>query len=312
MKRRWLLGASLCWLGLGCSVLDPPVVRSVDGVATEGRFIEPDAYALYAIAALREAREQWADALATYQRALDIDDRGPEIRTRIGALACKLRQAALADRSFQDARRVGADYGPLWYEMAQCQRSRGALAEAESAAVRAVRLDPERHEASLLAADIAEQRGNQALAWQLRDALATHAPGSLAVWRALHAAATQRGDEARKARAELALQGLARRPAPTPAAGGVPRALAALGRGDLATAQREAELRLGVDPGNGDALVIALAAADLRQDAEGFESLLRAASEGGTAASSEVLQALQALLARRVGARAAELVSARP
>jgi len=44
------------------------VVRSVDGVTNEGRFIEPDAYALYAVAALREARGQWNEALSLYQR----------------------------------------------------------------------------------------------------------------------------------------------------------------------------------------------------------------------------------------------------
>lgn len=312
MKRGWVLGASLCWLGLGCRVLEAPVARSVDGVVTEGRFIEPEAYALYAMAALREARGQWADALATYQRALDLDDRGPELRTRVGALACKLRQDALAERSFRDAERAAPDYGPLWYELALCRRSRGALAEAQSAALEAVRLDPERAEASLLAADIAEQRGDRALAWRLRDALATHAPSSVAVWRALRDAAARGRDPARLSRAERGLAELASRTASAPALVGVPRALRALREGDLATARREAELLLGADPGNGDALVIALAAADLRQDHEGFESLLATRSVAGSPASPDVMQALRGLLARRISAQAADLVTPRP
>src|SRR6185503_18011751 len=119
---------------LGCNVLTPPVARTVGGVTTEGRFIEPDAYALYAQAALREARGQWSDALATYQRALEIDDHGPELRTRIGAVACRLREDALADRSFAEAQRLDSDYGPLWFELAQCRKARGALAAAQSAA----------------------------------------------------------------------------------------------------------------------------------------------------------------------------------
>jgi tetratricopeptide (TPR) repeat protein len=306
---RRLLAASL--LSLGCSVLEPPVVRSVDGVATEGRFIEPEAYALYAVAALREARGQWADALVTYQRALDIDGRGPELRTRIGALACKLRQDALADRSFAEAVRAAPDYGPLWYELAACRRTRGALAEAQAAALEAMRLDPERHDASLLASDIAEQRGDAALAWRLRDALATHAPDSATVWRALREAAVRSRDEARQLRAELRLEALAHRTAPPRPPSGVAYALKALNAGDLTTARREAELLLGADPGHGDALVIALAAADLQQDHAWFEALLANARVAGTPASTEVLQALSALLSRRVSAPAAALVTPR-
>ncbi|RYZ03599.1 MAG: hypothetical protein EOO73_27335 [Myxococcales bacterium] len=307
--KRLLLVVSL--LGLGCSVLEPPVVRSVDGVTTEGRFIEPEAYALYAVAALREARGQWADALATYQRALDIDSRGPELRTRIGALACKLRQDALAERSFAEAARAASDYGPLWYELALCRRARGELAQAQTAALEAVRLDPERYEASLLAADIAEQRQDRTLAWRLRDALATHAPDSVAVWRALREAALRGRDEARQLRAARRLEELAQRAAAATEPRGLPVALVALREGDLTTARREAELLLGADPGNGDALVVALAAADLQQDHRAFDALLAAARGPGTPASPDVLDALAALVSRRVSARAAQLVDRR-
>jgi tetratricopeptide (TPR) repeat protein len=307
-----LLGSSLVLACFGCGVLEPPVVRSVDGVATEGRFIEPDAYALYAIAALREARGQWADALATYQRALDIDGRGPELRTRIGALACKLRQDTLADRSFRDAQRAAPDYGPLWFELARCYRARGALDSALEAALQAVRLDPERVEASLLAADIAEQRGDRALAWSLRDALATHAPSSAAVWRAVREAAGRSHDDARRLRADARLAEISGTSAASPPARGAEGALRALQAGDLARAQSEAALLLGADPGNGDALVVALAVADLQQDQAGFESLLAQVPDGGTPASPKLLEALAAVLSRRVSPQAAELVRSRP
>ncbi|HYQ18374.1 MAG TPA: tetratricopeptide repeat protein, partial [Polyangiaceae bacterium] len=148
-------GLGLLLVSAACSVLEPPVARNVDGVVTEGRFIEPDAYALYAVASLREARGQWREALDLYQRAFDVDGRGPELRTRIGAVACKLRQDKLADRHFAAAARETPDYGPLWFELARCRQSRADYAGAQSAALEAVRLDPERFEASLLAADIA-------------------------------------------------------------------------------------------------------------------------------------------------------------
>ena len=63
-------------------------------------------------------------------RAFDIDDRGPEIRTRIGAVACKLRDERHADQAFSAAQAADPDYGPLWYELALCHKSRGKLAEA--------------------------------------------------------------------------------------------------------------------------------------------------------------------------------------
>jgi Tfp pilus assembly protein PilF len=296
----------------GCNVLEPPVIRSVDGVVTEGRFIDPDAYALYAVAALREARGQWSEALTMYQRALDVDGRGPEVKTRIGAVACKLHQDALADRAFQGASRAAADYGPLWYELAVCRKIRADLAGAESAALEAVRLDPERYEASLLAADLAELRGDRARAWQMRDALATHAPASAAVQRSLLATANKNGDQARILRARTALTALSSRGADQAPENGIARALAALEHGDLAAAKREAEQLLGADPSSGDALVLALTAADLAQDHAAFNALLEAATEPGSPASPEVLTTLGALLRRRVSAQAAQLVQPQP
>lgn len=297
---------------LGCGVLEPPVTRQVNGVTSEGRFIEPDAYALYAVAALREARGQWREALDLYQRALDVDGRGPELRTRIGAVACKLRDTKVADSAFAAAGRAAPDYGPLWFELAQCRKSRADLPGALGAALEAVRLDPERHEASLLAAELAELRGDRALAWQLRDGLATHAPGSLVAQRGLLAAAERNHDAMRAARARAALEDLSARGGPAPQAPSTAQAVLALQRGDLTLAKREAARLLGADPTNGDALLIALTVADLEQDHEGFDALLARASDTATAASPELLGTLAALLARRVSSDAGRLVQPPP
>lgn len=302
------LAPLLCGCSLSCAVLEAPVVRSVDGVRTEGRFIDANAYALYAVAASREARGQWAEALDLYQRAFEIDSRGPELRTRIGAVACKLRQLHLADDSFAAALSADEAYGPLWFELAQCRKMRGDLRGAQRAALEALRLDPERVETSLLAADTAELLGDHASAWRLRDALATHAPDSLAAQQGIWSAATRAKDAARSARARQALAELARRRAKSPEAGGIKGALAALERGDVATAKELAEQLLGADPGSGDALVIALCAADLQEDHAAFARLLEQAHEPGTAASPEVMGILEALLARRVSAQAGQLL----
>jgi tetratricopeptide (TPR) repeat protein len=306
-----LLLGSLCGVA-ACGVLEPPVARSVDGVVTEGRFIDPEAYALYAVAALREAHGQWRDALALYQRALDVDSRGPEVRTRIGAVACKLRQNELADRSFAAARRAASDYGPLWFELGLCRKSRGELAGAQSAALEAVRLDPERFEASLLAAAVAEQRGDRALAWQLRDGLATHAPDSVPVQRSLLKAALRDGEAARAARAQATLTRLNERRGSVGSATGIAEAVAALEHGDLRRAKRDAQQLLGADPGNGDALVVALLVADLEQDHAAFDALLANVPETAAPASPHVLSLLAALLGRRVSAQADQLVRRQP
>jgi tetratricopeptide (TPR) repeat protein len=267
---------------------------------------------MYAVGALREARGQWREALELYERALDLDHHGPEIRTRIGAVACKLREHGRAEKAFEAARSADPEYGPLWYELALCHESRAQLLDAERAALEAVRLDPERYEASLLAADIAEQRGDTKAAWRMRDALATHAPRSLAVQRALLDAARRAGDATRITRAERALAAIARPQPPARPGVGVASALEALGHGDVAAAQRAAELALAADPSNGDALVVALFAADLQQDHAAFARLLQAADEPGKPVSSEVLGMLEALLARKVSAQAAQLVRPQP
>jgi Tfp pilus assembly protein PilF len=311
-RSAYLAGALALAGALGCNALMPPVARRVDGVTSNGRFIEPDAYALFAVAALHEARGQWSEALALYQRALDVDGRGPELRTRIGAVACKLHRDEQADEAFAAAGRADAAYGPLWFELAQCKKARADLAFAQRAALEAVRLDPERFEASLLAADLAELRGDHALAWQLRDGLATHLPDSPTVQRAVWAAAKRGRDPARAARAEAAVLRLEARRGAAPATIGIARALDALHQGDVTTAKREAQQLLGADPSNGDAWVVALVVADLQQDHAAFGALLEGATEAGTPASPEVLSALAALLGRRVSAQAAQLVQPQP
>lgn len=297
---------------LACGILTPPVARTVDGVTTDGRFIEPDAYALYAVAALREARGQYREALDLYERARDIDDDGPELATRIGAVACQLQDKARADRAFAAAKRADPGYGPLWFELASCSKARGDLADAESAARRAVELDPERYEASLLAAQLMELRGDHAGAWQMRDALVTHAPRSLLVQRGVLEAARRGADKQRVERAQAAVAALTHPSEAEAPRSGVPYALASLARGDVAEARREARRVLSADPGNGDALVLALWTANLQQDHADFASLLARADEPGRPVSPELLGMLQALVAQRVSAQAGQLLKPNP
>jgi hypothetical protein len=132
------------------------------------------------------------------------------------------------------------------------------------------------------------------------------------VARNILAAATKNGDQARALRAQAALTEISSHSSRARPTSSTARALAALEHGDITTAKREAEGLLGADPGNGDALVIALAAADLEQDHAAFNALLERSLEPGTPASPEVLATLSALLSRRVSAQAAQLLKPVP
>jgi tetratricopeptide (TPR) repeat protein len=296
---------------LGCGVLEPRVARQVDGVTREGRFIEPRAYALYAMAAVHEARAEWAQALELYRQALEADPRGPEIRTRIGAVACRVPGrgfAKLSADALREALEEDAEYAPAWFELASCLRRQRRLEQALLAAREALRLDPERHRTSLLFADLLEERGDAAAAWRVRDALATHARHSIEVQRALADAARRGRMPARLLRAESALRELTLAPLATHASS-LALALEALRQGKLGRARELAKLLLENDTSNGDALIVALVTADLAQDQAEFSRLLESAQHGGAPASPATLKLLAELVSRRVSASAAALLS---
>lgn len=299
------LRAGLALLGtsasLGCAVLESPVARSVDGVTTEGRFIDPEAYAFYAIAATHEARGRWQKAMDFYQRALEFDSRGPELSTRLGAVACRLGKKQQAERAFSRALEADAEYAPGWFELAVCLRAQGDIAGARRATSEALKFDPERYEVSLLAAELEDLRGDTAAARRLRDALASHAPRSHEVHRALLAVAIRQHDAPRRERAETALAQLVHGPAQLSLKSPVALALEALQRGDLASARGQTEQLLKADAGNGDALVVALTAADLAQDEAAFGLLLEQAELSHFPISAATQGLLSSLLARRIG-----------
>src|SRR5690606_32977568 len=153
-------------LASACRFEPGPVTRVVDGVPREGRYVAPDAYAAYARGALHEARGELAAALAHYEAALREDPRSPEILARIGHLHC-LRARSPGDRAAQAARQAFARATALdpsstvaWFESARCQRRQGNLDTALAQAHEAALLDPESIAASVLVAEICEQRGD--------------------------------------------------------------------------------------------------------------------------------------------------------
>jgi tetratricopeptide (TPR) repeat protein len=195
----------------GCG---PTIVRVVDGRPTEGPFIVPEAYALYAYAAIAEADGDKPTALARFEAAASYDPASPDPPTRIGALRCALGMPD-ADVAFQVAESKNRSFAPLYRERARCAITRAkafesawlaegktppphdgnaraapGIAEATYAltmAERAVALDPEDLESSFLRARALARLGRIAdAAWILR-AVAARRPYLVSPWRELNA-----------------------------------------------------------------------------------------------------------------------------
>jgi tetratricopeptide (TPR) repeat protein len=280
-----------------------------------GPYIEPSTYAAYTDGAYLEARGEWRAAEEAYRRALEQDPDSPSIWTRLGVILCRddLQSALEAFRRANEH----SGHGPAWAARARClyehRRSPDALASAKAA----IGFDPTDADANLLIAEIYREQARPAsssawlFAWLLLD------PHSLSHWKALAAQADALADRSLSLllRSELeqrvdqgseigaaALSALQ----PPKLSPGLHKALEeAVARGDLARARTsahaagiseldlatlalemgstslaasQAQLLLGADPQNGDAWIVALAAAALASDEEGFARLLTTAA----------------------------------
>ena len=313
------------------------VVRVFDGVERHGRFINDWAYASYARGVEWEARGQPEDALRFYDEALEQDGRSVEIWSRIGELRCRLDRPD-ADDAFDEAMTLDAHYEPLWRARAMCAVHRGDHESALAHAGRAVELDPSRDETVILFAQMLAKAGRADDAERWLRSLAVRSPRSSVVWQAVAAFARGRAPalfalaEARVAESHPSIAGPA--PAPTPkllrpwqlvdealVAGSLDiarerlrtrhldvRRLAAraivVGRPELAV--EEASLRVGADPGDGDARVALALAADLTGEAARAGDVL-AAFPADAALSAMGRAMLAELLVRREGVDAAAL-----
>lgn len=321
----------MLWLGAlllgGCALGPSRVTRVADGVAQQGRFIAPGAYGAYARGAALEARGELGQALVAYDSALAQDEDAAEILLRIGAVSCRLAEKATdaagrrAEAALGDALRREPELSTAWAERARCHARFGRRAEAFAAARTAAFYDPESAPVQLLAVQYAETHGTLEFARRFLDALATRSPDSRAVWQAMAQFAARHGDAARRHRAEAALARLG-----VQGAGALERALLArdlpearrqatalrMRPGELALraalagawapAREQAELVLAADPGNADAWITRLVAADLAEDDAAFPDWLASAPAGPfEAPSAAAVRLLAELIGRRAG-----------
>ncbi len=321
----------------GCIFGPAPVTRVVGGHESIGRYISPEAYASFAEGAYLEAQGQPGQAARAYRQALAEDPDSAAIWTRLGALACA-RSAADAHNAFARARSIDASYAPLWREQGRCDLSHQSLDAALVEAKKAFELDPDDEQTTLLLAELFKRRGQQDVALMWLDALVARAPTSLAGWRALLATAHDAGNREQELAAARTLielapaqaAGLERRYPELAPRASVDRALlsgdidaarrgalaARLTVGDLAvraaelglasTATQLADEVLSADPGDANAWVARLVAADLSGDQAGFDSALTKLGKSPATPRPAAARLLGALLQRRSGKAAAE------
>lgn len=314
------------------------VVRMVDGVPTEGRYIHDIAYAAYLWGSELEAREQIADALVAYALAAAYDPESVEIRVRMAALRCRAGDDERAERTFAEAEAIDARYEPLWRERATCAVGRGAIAEALTHAERAFQADPARVETTLLLVSLLDAAKRHDEAARYLRSLAVRHPHRLVIWQAIAAHAETTGDATWQVEARDHVARLAPSESETPGArwkavdaalaardlaaarrailraGLDPRLLAArailVGRPTLALA--EAELRLGANPDDADARIALALAADLSGDTARAAALLAALPPSAEAMGAAAQLMMTELLFRRVGRDEASHFLGRP
>lgn len=313
--RRWP-ALALALVASGC--VEYRVVRDFGEGPVVGRYISPEAYALYGRGRDAEAGRRLEEARAFYARAAKADPTSPGIPTREGSVLCAMGRVEDAERAFARAEALGAAFAPLWEERARCALARGRGEAALASALRGIGLEPSSLALSRLAAEAltALGRGREAtellLAYAILNptseearalvgkAAAASGPAALArplgpkptttddvdeAWRAGDVAAAKRaGLRAGLSTSEVALRG----------------ALA----GKFAAALALAELLRAADPDDATARVAAALAL------EGLGKLPEAAKALEGAAPSEppsalARAALADLLRRRVGDDAA-------
>lgn len=314
------------------------VVRIVDGVPVEGRFVNASAYAAYIEAADREARGDVPGALVAYRSVTERDPGSVLPWVRVGALRCAQGEVRDAREAFGEAEERAPRFEPLWRARAECALAAGDAPSALAAARRAVAERPRRVETVLLLVDALRKSDQSDEAFRYLVSLAVQHPNHRGVWEAIRDATD---DPVWVARAEMRLDALVARAELDDATkpldlthdtGDWAEVDRALRRGELDAARRamrrarldhrllaaralligeaelalrEAGLRLSANPDESDARVAFALAADLTADDAALSDALGPLPSRPESLSPSGQILMAELLARRVGPDAA-------
>jgi tetratricopeptide (TPR) repeat protein len=266
-----------------------------NGVRYEGRFIDPEAYAAYAVGVMHETRGEYEKAVVWYTAARTEDPESPEIWARIGAAECFATSAErgprVAAKAFSNGIQLADSYYGNYFERARCEERAHEFDHALDDATAAVARRPSDEPANLLVSRLlqAEGRSVDARAWL--EAFHGFRATSPAMNRALEAAR----QPANVTPSAPETSALAHSSART-------QAFADLRAGKFEAARTRAQTDLGADPTNADAWVAALVACDALRDEVCFDSLLGALRTPSLPPSQTALAYLSELLTRRTGA----------
>jgi tetratricopeptide (TPR) repeat protein len=300
---RWIAGAAAlltAFAALGCA--DSKVIRVIDGVPVEGRFIPYEAYASYARGIEAQQDGHTRVAVRWFLEALRFDPESPEIWTRLGAAYCSAPpiSPAEAKNAFEKAEQLDPRYEPLFRARARCAVTLSTVEKALVYAARAVALDPDQDEAVVLYANLLERSNKADEAARLLDGHVIRHPASVAGWRARYDLAQRQKDASAMERSARALVQLAPRMSSeltraVPALAPLARVDDAIRQGNIEEARRaartarlppaelavraaamgahklareQAEHVLGADPASGSARVALAAASDAMADAQ--------------------------------------------
>ncbi len=226
----------------GCG--DPTVIRVVDGVPMEGRFIRYEAYAAYGRGLEAENDLRPGDALRWYEEAAMFDPRSPEIWTRIGSLHCAASSSSRkkANEAFDRAEEFDPDYQPLFRARARCALIMGD-SRGIAYAARAVALDPDNDDDVVRYAMMLDQKGQKTEAVRVLEGHLLRHPHSALAWRWRFNFAMRSGDAAAAERAGRMLEKLdperfATVGSEVPALAPLARVDSALRQGDLEEARK--------------------------------------------------------------------------
>jgi hypothetical protein len=323
-----LFVAALVAIGVTACGGEGAVARVVDGHTIDGHFIEPEAYAEFLDGALLEAKGDLKGAEASYERALRVDG-AAEIYARLGRVRCLIARRA-SDEAFARAKWKGKKIGPVWLADAECALDRGEVARATASAERAAALQPRNAQASVLVVRALVLAGDRdrAARWlraarlfysefaglpaSLNEIAGMQAPSAVSASVSppgSHRVPAERRSQAAIATLDAALvEGdapRARAAAVEAGLGNAAIALRAVELGQPTFAKELAELTLAAEPGNVDARIAALAAADLTHDDAALRRYTARLPDLRDPPSTAAIRVMIAVLFRRVGADAA-------
>jgi tetratricopeptide (TPR) repeat protein len=307
-------------------------VRVSEGRTIDDRWISPEAYSAFLEGTLYEARGDLKNAELAYEQALTEDPGSAEAWGRLGAVRCKTDPQGAA-AAFEKARSLAPEIAGPWRARAECELETDRVEDATRSAFRAVTLTPNDIASTLLVARALERSGDVAQATVWLRALSLRRPGAAEAHRALQELAERTHDATSMREATERSRALeAARGHTAPGAGSTSEMDRELSLGNVEAA-REAQIRanvtsadlavhaaaggktaiatetaarvLAAEPGNVDARVAALAAADLRADEPALAAALRPLPKDRTSLGALAAELIRAVIARRVGNDAA-------